>query len=172
MQLGFVAEEEEKQNLFGQAAKDYTEAADTYYKDDEKHAYFLKIALEAHWWRGDPLKTTLPLCARIRKAVPEMKKIWEIYVDKMEGEYKMVLDYETECRKDISEGKMTLDGVMRPVYMVSGVMYSQRVGLIENMLAGRYYQCSFDYPRAFEKICSLNIYRKNPTMTDLMDTLV
>lgn len=34
---------------------------------------FLKIALEAHWWRGDPLR---PLYAW---AIPEIKKTWEIY---------------------------------------------------------------------------------------------
>jgi hypothetical protein len=123
MQLGFVAEEEaEKQDLFGQSAKYYTEAADTYFKDDEHHVYFLKIALEAHWWRGDPLRTTLPLCARIRDAIPDMKQIWEIYVGKMEKEYNMVLDYETECREAIDEGNVTLDDIGRPEYMVSSVI--------------------------------------------------
>lgn len=117
MQLGFVAEEVEKPDLFGQAAKYYTEAADTYFTDDQNHVYFLKIALEAHWWRGDPLRTTLPLCARIREAIPEMKKIWEIYIGKMEKEYTMVLDFEKECKAAIEEGKVTLDDIGRPEYM-------------------------------------------------------
>jgi hypothetical protein len=79
MQSAILAgEAAERQDLYGQAAKYYTEAADTYLEDDENHVYFLKIALEAHWWRGDPVKITLPLCTRIRSAIPEMMKIWEL----------------------------------------------------------------------------------------------
>lgn len=126
MTLGLSSSEEtEKQVLLGQAAKyytDYTEAADTYFKDDEHHVYFLKIALEAHWWRGDPLSITLPLCARIRSAIPDTKKIWEMYMDKMEQEYQTVLDFETEFRQAIEEGKTTLDDCGRPEYMVSCVI--------------------------------------------------
>jgi hypothetical protein len=142
MQLGIVAEDAaEKQDLFGQAAKYYTEAADAYFKDDEHHVYFLKIALEAHWWRGDTLRTTLPLCARIRAAIPEMKKIWAIYIDKMEKEYDTVLDYEAECRTAIDEGNVTLDDVGRPEYMVSCVILTFNLLFLQDISAGKYHQC-------------------------------
>jgi hypothetical protein len=155
MQLGFVAEEEaEKQELFGLAAKYYTEAADTYFKDDEHHVYFLKIALEAHWWRGDPLRITLPLCARIRAAIPDMKKIWELYLQKMESEYQMVLEFETAYLKEIDAGNLTLNEVGRPEYMVSSMIDSQFVVFIENLPAARYHECAF--------ICS-------PTLEDTGD---
>ena len=39
-------------------------------------ADFLKIAFEAEWHRGRPLAETLPVCDRIRKALPAVLKIW------------------------------------------------------------------------------------------------
>ena len=41
------------------------------------HADFLKVAFEAEWHRGRPLSETLPLCERVRKAMPAVLKIWE-----------------------------------------------------------------------------------------------
>ena len=37
----------------------------------------MKIAFEAEWHRGRPLSETLPLCERVRKAMPAVLKIWE-----------------------------------------------------------------------------------------------
>ena len=37
---------------------------------------FLKVAFEAEWHRGRPLAETLPVCDRIRKALPAVLKIW------------------------------------------------------------------------------------------------
>jgi hypothetical protein len=116
MQLANMAEDTSaRQDLYAQAAKYYTSAAGSHFEDDEKHAYFLKIALDAHWRRGDPLKTTLPLCMRIRNAVTEMKKIWEFSADasRFAPLFEVVLDFETKFRKRISEGKATLDDVGR-----------------------------------------------------------
>jgi hypothetical protein len=131
MQLANVEEDAaERRDLYAQAAKYYTNAAESHFEDDEKHACFLKIALDAHWWRGDPLKITLPLCTRIRKAITEMKKIWEFSADSkgFEPQFRVVLAFETEFRKQLSEGKMTSDNVARPEYTVSGT---------------RSFQCSF-----------------------------
>ena len=121
MQLANIEENVEKrQVIYAQAAKYYTDAAGSCFEDDEKHAYFLEIALDAHWWCGSPLKITLPLCARIRSAVTEMKKIWEFSADAslMAPQYKVVLAFETKFRTLLGEYKATLDDVARPQYAV------------------------------------------------------
>jgi stress-induced-phosphoprotein 1 len=122
MQTANIEEDTAKRRvLYAQAAKYYTDAAGSYFEDDEKHAYFLKIALDAHWWSGSPLKITLPLCARIRTAITEMKKIWEFSADAslMEPQYRVVLAFETNFRRQLSEYKATWDDVARPEYAVS-----------------------------------------------------
>lgn len=125
MKLANIEDNDKKrQVIYAQAAKYYTDAAGSYFEDDEKHAYFLKIALDAHWWCGSPLKVTLPLCARIRNAVTEMKKVWEFSADAslMEPQYKVVFAFETKFRILLEEGKGTLDDVARPEYAVSRML--------------------------------------------------
>jgi hypothetical protein len=120
------AEENDKkrQVIYAQAAKYYTDAAGSYFEDDEKHAYFLKIALDARWRSGSPLKVTLPLCARIRNAVTEMKKIWEFSADAsiVEPQYKVVFAFEKRFRTLLEDGKATLDDVARPEHAVSRML--------------------------------------------------
>jgi hypothetical protein len=121
MQMGFRSDENHKQHHFNESAKYYIEAAETFPEDDEEHAYFLKIALEAYWWCMTPLRVTLPLCKRIRLAIPKMLKIWELSQmtsgrDRMLGE---ALVFEKESKKSILEGQMTLDTPARPPSMVS-----------------------------------------------------
>lgn len=121
MQSARTAEDAaERRELYTQAAKYYADAAGSYFKDDEKHAYFLKIALDAHWLSGDPLKITLPLCARIRSAITEMKKIWECSVDAMslQTQFDVVLFFETEFKGRLAEGKASLDDIACPDYAV------------------------------------------------------
>jgi len=104
MQMGFRSDENHKQHHFNESAKYYIEAAETFPEDDEEHAYFLKIALEAYWWCMTPLRVTLPLCKRIRLAIPKMLKIWELSQmtsgrDRMLGE---ALVFEKESKKKYS----------------------------------------------------------------------
>jgi hypothetical protein len=121
MQSARTAEDAtQRRELYTQAAKYYADAARSHFKDDEKHAYFLKIALDAHWLRGDPLKITLPLCASIRSAITEMKKIWECSTDAMslQPQFDVVLAFEAEFKRRLAEGKASLDDIACPDYAV------------------------------------------------------
>ncbi|KAI0715074.1 TPR-like protein [Earliella scabrosa] len=81
MQQGMAAKNENDadaaERMFAAAARFYKQAAEMYPPDDEYFPYFLKVAFEAEWHRGRPLSETLPLCERVRKAMPAVLKIWE-----------------------------------------------------------------------------------------------
>ena len=106
--------------FFIEAAVYYTMAAETFLKDDENYAYFLKVALEAHWWLNSPLSITLPMAKQIREALPEIKKIWEFSPSATNSAtLRQALDFEAEFQKRISEGTATLETSGRPEDMVS-----------------------------------------------------
>ena len=102
--------------FFEEAAVYYTKAAETFLKDDENYAYFLKIALEAYWWLDSPLNITLPMAERIREALPEIKKIWEFSASstKYNVTLRQALVFEA-----ISEGTVILETIVRPEDMVN-----------------------------------------------------
>ena len=121
MQSAFEAEDDEtSMKHFAEAAEQYITAAELFMKDDENYAYFLKIALEAHWWQNSPLKVTLPLVKRIREALPEINKIWEysMFSKQLSTTLQQAFVFEKECQKSILKGAMTLDSSARPVDMV------------------------------------------------------
>ncbi|KAA1470551.1 hypothetical protein DENSPDRAFT_836369 [Dentipellis sp. KUC8613] len=97
------------------AAKYYVKAADCLPPDDESHAWFIWCALEAFWRHGAPLKTTLPLMARIREAIPLFKPIWE-HSSSAEGHKALqtALWFEEDMRKGLQEGKFTEDNPIVP----------------------------------------------------------
>ncbi|OBZ78587.1 hypothetical protein A0H81_01255 [Grifola frondosa] len=65
-----------RRRIFRLAASHYTRAAQKYPEDDEMHPYFLMIAFQARWHRGEPLRQTTSLCVRIRTALEKAEKIW------------------------------------------------------------------------------------------------
>jgi hypothetical protein len=81
---------------------------------------FLKIALEAIWWRSEPLSVTIPLCKRIRQAIPKMKKIWELsqFAKIRDPNLAQALEFEQSVSRSILEGQLTLDDAARPEEMV------------------------------------------------------
>lgn len=102
---------------FTQAAKWYSQAGQSYPQDDEKHVFFLAIAMEALWRRGTDLGQLLPLCSAIREGMPEMKRIWE-YSPMAEERNRIVqeiLDFEDEYRSKLKRGECTLKDVVCPV---------------------------------------------------------
>jgi hypothetical protein len=110
-------DKQERQELYEDSAAYWTGAADQFFKDDENYVKFLKLALDAHWCAGSPLKVTLPLCEKIRQAIPDVKKIWE-YSEAVEylGKWvDQVLAFEATCRKLVSEGRVTLEEAGRPM---------------------------------------------------------
>ncbi|KAI0652345.1 TPR-like protein [Trametes meyenii] len=69
-------EAEQAENMLAAAANFYKKAAETYPPDDENFPFYLKIAFEAEYHRGRPLSETLALCARVRRSLPGVLKIW------------------------------------------------------------------------------------------------
>jgi hypothetical protein len=92
---------------------------------------FLKIALEAHWWLGSPLRVTMPLCKRIRLSIPKMEKIWKLsQMSKTRDEsLSQALNFEVYAARDILEGKLTLDDVGELEVIVSDPGPSSRIYL-------------------------------------------
>lgn len=114
--------DQEEANLrFTEAASYYLQAAEKYPLDEENHPYYLTIALEAYWWRGTPLRDTLPLCKRIRTTYEKAMKIWCLSgpASSRDPTIKQALEFERHCQEEILEGNLTLDDVERPSSMVS-----------------------------------------------------
>ncbi|KAI0323069.1 hypothetical protein OF83DRAFT_1048116 [Amylostereum chailletii] len=112
-----TTDENEMNIQFEKAARMYVAAAEGFPVDDEKHAYFLAVAIDAFWHRGTPLEELLPLCKRIRDAIPEMKKIWE-YSQMAHGRdamLKQALDFEDEYRGKLDRGECKLQDIARPL---------------------------------------------------------
>jgi hypothetical protein len=137
MQSAFEAESDEtSMKHFAESALLYTRAAETFLKDDENYGYFLSVALEAHWWLKSPLKITLPLIRRIREALPEIRKIWEYSFSfgRLQERWEMILAFEEECQKGVSDGSLTLDSAVRPEAMVSIYVTNQFVQVLISVL--------------------------------------
>ena len=137
IQSAFETESDDtSMKFFAEAALYYTKAAETFLKDDENYAYFLKIALEAHWWLNSPLSITLLTAKRIREALPEIKKIWEFSASstKHEVTLRQALVFEAEFQKRISEGTATLEISARPEDMVSECFILTNTNLTHNYL--------------------------------------
>ncbi|RDB28672.1 Small glutamine-rich tetratricopeptide repeat-containing protein beta [Hypsizygus marmoreus] len=110
MQVAQAAEDiDSKSENCMKAAKHYMQAASMLPQDEENHAYYLKVALEAFWWSGAPLKVTLPLCAKIREAIPKMKKIWEYssMAKQRDISLRQALAFETEFRTKVERGEVS-----------------------------------------------------------------
>jgi len=67
-------------------------------------------------WCGTPLRVTLPLCERIRLAIPKMEKIWGFsqMTQVRDESLQWALDFESSYLKAILEGGCTLDDVATP----------------------------------------------------------
>lgn len=119
----------------------YMEAAKTCYpQDDERHAS--TSALESHskiiklrsmegclstalndvFTIGAPLSVVLPLIDKLKECVPKMLRIWEysssaLAVGPRQAHYEYVFEWETEVRKLLNEGKLTMDNVVPATWM-------------------------------------------------------
>ncbi|KAL0951840.1 hypothetical protein HGRIS_008501 [Hohenbuehelia grisea] len=117
MQRAFMTEDVDDQlKDFIESANNYIEAAETYPSDDEYHPYFLAIALEAYWHSSAPLRVTLPICERIRTALPDVNRIWEKSQMASERNIRVqqALDFEVNARKSLREGTATMDDMLKP----------------------------------------------------------
>ncbi|RDB29131.1 Small glutamine-rich tetratricopeptide repeat-containing protein beta [Hypsizygus marmoreus] len=110
MQLATASEDMDYKNEhWVEAADYYIQAANLLPQDEEYHAYYLKVALEAFWWSLAPLRVTLPLCARIRDAIPKMKQVWEYSQMAKERDWSLgqALVFEAEFKAKVETGEIS-----------------------------------------------------------------
>ncbi|KIK02046.1 hypothetical protein K443DRAFT_6458 [Laccaria amethystina LaAM-08-1] len=116
MEAAFRSDEDgDKYHHFTESASYYIQAAEMYPEDDEYYPYYLKIALEAYWLRGAPLRDSLALCKRIRIAIPKMLVFWEVsqMAEERDKSLKEALDWEVEQQRALVEDTKTLDSVVK-----------------------------------------------------------
>jgi hypothetical protein len=113
--LRFGIEEDEARKHFTEAAKNYLESAETFPYDDEKHPYFLAIAVEAYWRRGTALRVTLPLCDRIRKGLAKSGYIWAAHYERSNSvSINQCLKFQEHWKKRVADGEVTMDYEAKP----------------------------------------------------------
>jgi len=120
MQFGYEATTFETAAAeFSMSAKYYIEAAENFLDDDEKCPSFLKVALEAYWFQGRPLKDLLPLIARIHIAIPKMMTIWVTCASSEERDSTLMhaLSFGEKCRQALDSGKVALSDIVKPLSM-------------------------------------------------------
>ncbi|RXW11559.1 hypothetical protein EST38_g14296 [Candolleomyces aberdarensis] len=103
----------EKNLSFERAAKYYLDAAQAFPEDDEQHSRFLQKHLECLCFLKRPLRETLPLCQRIRKALDQAFDIWSIppYGDILKVTLDQVKYFEGKYNQQIADGECTLDSI-------------------------------------------------------------
>jgi len=117
--LQTVNDANEAQRHFSEAAKYYIESAEAFPQDDEKHPYFLAIALEAYWWHGTALQVTLPLCQRVRQGLVKATYIWGARLSgRRSVSINQCLEFEEEWTKRTSEGEFSMDHMAKPAVML------------------------------------------------------
>ncbi|KAA1471420.1 hypothetical protein DENSPDRAFT_776432 [Dentipellis sp. KUC8613] len=99
---------------FGEASSWYAKAGASFPADDEKHIYFLGIALEALWHHGIKLETLLSLCEGIRRNTPKALQIWEYspMAEARDKVLKRVNDFEDEYREKVKKGECKLSDLI------------------------------------------------------------
>ncbi|KAH6916700.1 hypothetical protein BKA70DRAFT_1250302 [Coprinopsis sp. MPI-PUGE-AT-0042] len=97
------------------AAEYYEKAGSTYPVDDENRGYFLRMAVDCLCNDNAPLKEILPLCQRIRVAIPKSLEIWQVstVASVARGMLKDIQDFEFKQMRDLSEGKATMSTVAK-----------------------------------------------------------
>ncbi|EIN10949.1 hypothetical protein PUNSTDRAFT_133010 [Punctularia strigosozonata HHB-11173 SS5] len=105
------------------AAKNYLAAAHTLPPDDEKHAWYLFCGTDAMFKCGRPLKEILPIVEEVRDVIPKYKAIWEnsaLAQQGLEARLNMLIEFETEVRKALDEGTLTMDSQVHPDWAYDG----------------------------------------------------
>ncbi|RXW11558.1 hypothetical protein EST38_g14297 [Candolleomyces aberdarensis] len=103
----------EKNLNFERAAKYYLDAAQAFPEDEEQHSRFLQKHLECLCFLKKPLRETLPLCQRIRKALDQALDIWFTppYGDVLKVTLDQVKAFESKYNQQIADGKCTLNSI-------------------------------------------------------------
>ncbi|KIJ67012.1 hypothetical protein HYDPIDRAFT_26421 [Hydnomerulius pinastri MD-312] len=102
---------------FVRAGEEYGEAALKYPPDDEKHCWYLLCALENFLTSQAPVILVQEIATRLRRAVPQMKRIWAHSAMAKTGRDKsieLVLRKVDEEMRLVREGKKTMQDNVNP----------------------------------------------------------
>ncbi|KAJ6601431.1 hypothetical protein DFH09DRAFT_563402 [Mycena vulgaris] len=128
MQLGFqpidrkMEVDREAIDNFTRSSQYYIQAAEKYPTDDEHRPHLLAVALEALWWSKAPLRVTLPLCRKIRTAMPKPAQIWEfsqMTLNRRNANCEEAVQFLNVCEQKLATGTVTLESALRPPDLVS-----------------------------------------------------
>ncbi|KZP28930.1 hypothetical protein FIBSPDRAFT_927324 [Athelia psychrophila] len=99
--LQAVPGSEEAREHFQDAARQYVSSANALPADDECHAYYLAIAVEAYWRRGSSLSVTLVACRRIHDSVEKARYLWGSRGKGSSPEIRMCMAFQDEWEERI-----------------------------------------------------------------------
>ncbi|TFY70073.1 hypothetical protein EVJ58_g51 [Rhodofomes roseus] len=100
----------------------YREAAMLFPKDDESRAWFIVIAFQSLQQARSTFKVALHVMEELRLALPETHKIWEFSQIAVRGKDKAckdILQLEQKMRKDLGDGRITLEDHMPAGYSLT-----------------------------------------------------
>jgi len=98
------------------AAESYLIAADVFPEDDERHVWFLGVALDNMFQAGSRLRETTEVMKRIRVAALKMRKIWQNSSLSQARDRKIVevAEFEKEVLSQLGQGLLKLDDRVGP----------------------------------------------------------
>lgn len=115
-------------DYFAESAEMYLNAANLYPADEEMRpcvSYssfcselqrsscidFFKVAFEAYWFKGAPLKEMLPICEIVRSDLSQVSRIWEhgLLCKELPANLVVLFEYEQKAILGIASGQYTFD---------------------------------------------------------------
>ncbi|KAF6748419.1 hypothetical protein DFP72DRAFT_575902 [Ephemerocybe angulata] len=94
------------------AAEYYLQATQGFPEDDEKYIVYLRKHLDCLFAAKKPLKDTIPICRRIREALPGVLEIWNHNPGTgtwLRGVLEEMTRFERENSEMVAAGKLTMD---------------------------------------------------------------
>ncbi|KAK0480202.1 hypothetical protein IW261DRAFT_1476695 [Armillaria novae-zelandiae] len=102
---------------YSAAGHAYLAAAECFPPDDECYSWFIHCAIQAMWGCGTPVQIQLEAMEKLRKSLPEMKKIWSCSQMSKGGAIELcerMTKTETNLRDMVAKGKVSLDDCVSP----------------------------------------------------------
>ncbi|KAK0469496.1 uncharacterized protein EV420DRAFT_1494816 [Desarmillaria tabescens] len=102
---------------YSAAGHAYLAAAECFPPDDECYSWFLHCAIQAMWGCGTPVCVQLEAMEKLRKSLPEMKKIWSCSQMSKGGTIELcesMIKTETSLRDMVAKGEVSLDDCVSP----------------------------------------------------------
>lgn len=102
---------------YSAAGHAYLAAAECFPPDDECYSWFLHCAIQAMWGCGTPVAVQLEAMEKLRKSLPEVKKIWSCSQMSKGGAIQLcesMIKTETSLRDMVAKGELSLDDCVSP----------------------------------------------------------